>query len=263
MKDKSMAQVFSRRDGAVATVVISNPAKYNAMNPEMWQSLSEILDSLERDPEVYAIVLEGDGPKAFVSGADISRFGDGGPAAKNENEAEAEMPYMAPMRCTKPVIAKIRGICMGGGLGLAAACDVRICSDDAVFRMPAGRLGLGYAYEGINRYVELIGPANTLDIFFSARKFDSAEALRMGFVMRVVPAAQLDAQVAEYCALIADNAPLTLRAAKQAVVTSLKGGEAGHRAKLQAMIAQCAASADFKEGKAAFMEKRKAVFKGA
>ncbi len=258
-----MAQILSRRDGAVATALISNPAKHNAMGPEMWQSLAEVLDDFERDPAVFVIVLAGDGGKAFVSGADISKFGDGGPASKNETGDQAQMPYMAPLRCTKPVVAKIRGICMGGGLGLAAACDIRICSDDAVFRMPAGRLGLGYAYEGISRYVDLIGPANTLDIFFSARKFDAAEALRMGFVMRVVPAAQLDAEVAGYCALIADNAPLTLRAAKQAVLTSLRGGDAGQKARLQALISQCAASADFKEGKTAFMEKRKPIFKGA
>ncbi|MSQ73034.1 MAG: enoyl-CoA hydratase [Betaproteobacteria bacterium] len=257
-----MAQILTHLDGAVATVLISNPAKYNAMNPEMWDSMRAALDKFDRDPQVRVIILAGEGEKAFVSGADISRFGDGGPSSGNEGDAETEMPYMAPMRCAKPVIAKIRGICMGGGLGLAAACDIRICADNAVFRMPAGRLGLGYAYDGINRYVDLIGPANTLDLFFSARKFDAAEALRMGFVMRVVPAAQLDAEVAEYCALVVDNAPLTLRAAKQAVATSLKSGDAAQKAILQAIIKQCAASADFREGKAAFKEKRKPVFKG-
>jgi len=259
-----MPEIRTRRDGAIATIVMSNPAKFNAMTPEMWDDLGAALDAAERDAEVRAIVLAGDGDRAFVSGADISRLGQPRPepVVPDDTPPELRAPFMAPMRCTKPVIAKIRGICMGGGLGLAAACDLRFCSDDAVFRMPAARLGTGYGEAGVWRYMDIIGPANTLDIFLSARKFDAAEALRMGFVSRVVPAGELDRMVDDYCALMADNAPLTMAAAKRTVAEGLKAPDRRDLAGMQALIRQCLESEDFVEGRRAFMEKRKAQFRG-
>lgn len=257
-----MGEIVTRRDGAIATVVISNPAKHNAVTPEMWAALDEILGRLDLDPEVRVIMLTGEGDKAFVSGADIGKFGSRRDTVGKKADPEQALPYMAPLKCAKPVVARIRGICMGGGLGLAAACDVRFCSEDAVFRMPAARLGLGYGYVGVRRFMNLIGTANTLDIFLSARKFGAAEALRMGFVSRVLPAAELEREVADYCALIAENAPLTLRAAKATVLDLLKDPEKRDAAAVQAFIDSCVASADFQEGRAAFMEKRKPAFKG-
>jgi len=170
--------------------------------------------------------------------------------------------YEAPVLCSKPVLAKIRGICMGGGLGLAAACDVRIASADAVFRMPAGRLGLGYNYTGIRRFVQILGAANTADIFFSARKFDAADALGMGFVNRVVPVADLDREFAAYAEMLAENAPLTLAAAKFAIRQTGMDPEARDLDRAARMIETCFDSDDYREGRRAFMEKRKPNFRG-
>ena len=193
-----MAELITRKENAVGWVIFSNPAKFNAVSHDMWMALPKAIAAFDADPEVRLIVITGDGDKAFISGADISQFEKARGSAEAQaiyNQAVVDA-YEAPVLCSKPVVAKIRGICMGGGLGLAAACDVRIAAADAVFRMPAGRLGLGYNYTGIRRFVQMLGAANTADIFFSARKFDAADALGMGFVNRVVPVADFDREVA-------------------------------------------------------------------
>jgi enoyl-CoA hydratase/carnithine racemase len=259
-----MAHVITRLEGAIATVVFSNPARFNALTLDMWHAIPEVLAKLNEDHAVRVIVLTGDGDRAFVSGADISQF------EQNRATAEAQelytraldYAYLAPSRCTKPVIAKIRGICMGGGLGLAAGCDIRICSDDAVFRMPAARMGLAYGYVGVQRFTNLMGPANTADIFFSARRFDAQDALRMGFVQYVWQGADLDRQVKAYCDVLADNAPLSLVAAKRAIVEAQKDADERNRTLVEAADLACYASADFEEGRRAFMEKRAPRFQG-
>ena len=259
-----MGKLLTTREGAVATVRFSNPAKLNAMTYDMWRAVPETLAALDVDPGVHAIVVAGDGDKAFISGADISQFEKlrGTAEAQAEYGKAVEEAYIAPMKCSKPVIARIRGVCIGGGLGFAAACDLRICSSDSVFRMPAARLGLGYSAVGIRRFMNVIGAANTADIFFTARKFDAKEALRMGFVSRVVAPAKLEKTVAGYCETIAENAPLTIAAAKFAVQQWLREPAERDLAAAQAMVDACFASADHKEGRAAFMEKRKPRFAG-
>lgn len=259
-----MAELITRRDGAVATVLFSNPAKMNAVTYDMWSAVPATLAALDADASVRVIVIAGDGDKAFISGADISQFEKlrGTAEAQAEYNKAVEQAYLAPMGCSKPVIARIRGICIGGGLGFAAACDLRICADDAVFRMPAARLGLGYSPTGVRRFMNVIGAANTSDIFFTARKFDAQEALRMGFVSRVVPAAELEAAVAETCEMVAENAPLTVAAAKFAVQQGLKDAAERDMARAVKMVETCFASEDHKEGRKAFMEKRKPSFKG-
>jgi enoyl-CoA hydratase/carnithine racemase len=259
-----MAELITRREGAVATVLFSNPGKMNAVSFDMWSAVPATFAALDADPAVRVVVIAGDGDKAFISGADISQFEKlrGTAEAQAEYNRAVEKAYLAPMHCSKPVIARIRGICIGGGLGFAAACDLRICSEDAVFRMPAARLGLGYSPTGVRRFMNVIGAANTCDIFFTARKFDAQEALRMGFVSRVVPAAQLEQAVAETCALIAENAPLTVAAAKFAVQQALKDPAERDMAKAVHLVETCFASADHQEGRKAFMEKRKPSFSG-
>jgi enoyl-CoA hydratase/carnithine racemase len=259
-----MAELLLRREGAVATIVFSNLPKMNAVTYDMWCALPERIAELERDPEVRVIVIAGDGDRSFIAGADISQFETlrGTPDAQAEYNTAVERGYGAPMACAKPVIAKIRGICIGGGLGLAAACDIRICADDAVFRMPAARLGLGYSYGGVRRFMNVIGAANTADIFFSARKFDAAEALRMGFVSRVCTAAALDSEVSALCAMIAGNAPLTIAAAKFSIQQALKDPGERDVAVATRLVEECFASDDHKEGRRAFMEKRTPVFTG-
>ena len=259
-----MAELITRKEKSVGWVIFSNPTKFNAVSHDMWTALPQVIAAFDADPEVRMIVITGDGEKAFISGADISQF----EKARGSAEAQAVYnqavidAYEAPVRCSKPVVAKIRGICMGGGLGLAAACDVRIAAEDAVFRMPAARLGLGYNFTGITRFVQLLGQANTADIFFSARKFGAADALSMGFVNRVVPVADLDREVDAYCELLVENAPLTIAAAKFAIRQT--GLDSGARDLEQAarMIETCFNSEDYREGRKAFMEKRKPNFSG-
>jgi enoyl-CoA hydratase/carnithine racemase len=259
-----MAELITKKENGIGWVIFSNPTKLNAMTYDMWVDFPKALTAFDADPEVRVIVCTGDGEKAFVSGADISQF------EKNRGTADAQAiynaataeAYLAPARCSKPVIAKIRGVCVGGGLGLASVCDLRIASDDGVFRMPAARLGLGYAYSGLRRLVELMGQANTADIFCSARKFNSAEAYHMGFLNKVVPVADLDKVVVDYCQMIAENAPLTVAAAKYTIANMSFEADKDVQDKVQAMVDACFASADYKEGRTAFMEKRTPQFKG-
>jgi enoyl-CoA hydratase/carnithine racemase len=254
---------ISVQDG-VGTIVFSNPAKVNAMSYDMWQAVPKAFAQLDADPSVRLVVCKGDGEKAFISGADISQFEKlrGTVEAQVVYNQAVDAAYQAPMNCSKPVIASIRGICIGGGLGFAAACDLRICSEDAVFRMPAARLGLGYSPAGVRRFMNVLGPANTVDIFMSARKFGAQEALRMGFVSQVVPAAELEKATAAYCRMVAENAPLTVAAAKYAVQQWMRDEKDRDLARATKLVEACFASEDHKEGRKAFMEKRTPVFKG-
>ena len=256
-----MPEIRVRRDGHVGTVTVSNPDKFNAMTVAMWQDLTRAIQELDTDDGVAVILLSGEGTQAFVSGADISQF------ESQRGDAEAQQrygdiydaAYLAPVRAGKPVIAKIRGICMGGGLGLAAGCDLRICASDARFRMPAARLGLGYKPAGVERFVALVGVQNTLDLFLSARVFGAEDALRMGFVSRVVAPDELDSAVDALVANMADNAPLTMKAVKLSVNAFL--GTA-LREEAEAAADAANASEDYREGVRAFGEKRKPVFRG-
>lgn len=259
-----MPEIIKQRDGAVATLVISNPARMNAMSRDMWLQLAEGINEADADPDVRVIVLRGEGEKSFVSGADISQFETmrGSAQAQAEYERAVNAGYAAPTRCSKPVIAAIRGICIGGGLGLAASCDVRICSDNTIFRMPAGRMGLGYSPSGVRRFVGMIGAANTADLFLSARKFGAAEALRIGFVSQVHATEKLDAAVAEYVQMVAENAPLTLAAAKFSIREALADPADRDPERALKMVQGCFDSEDYREGRTAFMEKRVPQFKG-
>ena len=147
-----MAEILTAKNGAVGTITISNPTKMNAMSVQMWTDLPKAIRAFDADPEVRVIVITGVGDKAFVSGADISQFDKLRSSAKTQDDYDNAVAdsMVAPLECSKPIIGKIRGFCFGGGLGLAAACDIRICSEDATFRMPAARLGLGYGHKGDN-----------------------------------------------------------------------------------------------------------------
>jgi enoyl-CoA hydratase/carnithine racemase len=252
------------RDGRIAWVVFSNVAKHNAVTYDMWRALPPVLHELDADPQVRVIIVTGAGDKAFISGADISEFGShrGSESAREAYNQAVEAGYRAMAAPLTPTIAAIRGICYGGGFGLALACHMRICTDDAQFCIPAARVGLGYTYVGIKRLVDVVGPAYAAEIMATARVFRGAEALAMGAVNRVVPGTDLDSVVAETAGRIAAGAPLTVRAAMKAIDECLKPSPDRDLATVGAMVAACYASDDYLEGQRAFAEKRKPDFHG-
>ncbi|MEY3913869.1 MAG: hypothetical protein RL509_1913 [Pseudomonadota bacterium] len=259
----SVGVLRHNKQGHVGVVTFDNPTKFNAVNYDMWCALPRVMAEFAADPDIRVVMLTGAGLKAFVSGADISQFKDRreGDAAEAYNQATAA-GYAAVLNCPKPTVAKIRGICMGGGLGLALNCDIRICSDDVRFRMPAARLGLGYAFEGIQRFVDVLGMANTADLFFSARIFGGADALQMGLVKQVIAVQNFDAEVDAYVQMIGENAPLTLAAAKRCLLEISKNPDQRDLALARSLVQACFASSDYQEGREAFAQKRTPQFQG-
>lgn len=257
-------KMLSRKEERVGYVIFNNPERHNAVSLEMWEATHRILDAFAADDEVRVVVLTGAGGKAFVSGADISRFGDerANEEAIARYNAAVERAYATIQDFPKPTIAMIRGYCIGGGVGLAVCCDLRICTEASRFAIPAARLGLGYGYPGIKRLVDLIGPAFTKEIFFTARQFDAREAHAMGLVNRVVADGEIEAVVRDYARTIAGNAPLTVNAVKYIVGEVLKDESQRDMARCAELVARCYASRDYVEGRNAFMEKRKPVFTG-
>jgi len=249
----------------VARVVIANPAKMNAMSLAMWQELGGLVRSLADDESVRVLVLRGEGTRAFVSGADIGEF-DSTRSAQTGSEAydqAFEEAQAALVACPVPVIASIHGICMGGGLALAVACDLRYADDQGRFRMPAARLGLGYSYSGIRRMVEVLGDAVVSELFFTARTYDAGEAGRIGIVNRAfADAATLDLEVDTVASAIAANAPLTVRLAKRSIGLARHVDAAAAAAEIADGRSRCLASADYVEGRRAFAEKRTPRFTG-
>ena len=257
-------KMLSRRDGAIGHMIFNQPEKHNAVSIAMWEAAERIMREFEADPEVRVLVLSGAGGKSFVAGADISQF------ENSRATAEAQAHYNARTRAVyrlvenfpKPTIAMIHGYCIGGGLNLACACDLRVCSDKASFGMPAARLALGYPFEAIKRLTDIVGIANARHLMFSARRIDAGHALAIGLAQQVVPLDRLEPTVEEYAKDIAANAPLTVQAMKFISTQVLADPADRDLAKCDAMVAACFASEDFKEGRRAFMEKRKPVFQG-
>ena len=257
-------KLVARKDGAIGWIVFNNPQKHNAVSFEMWEALPVVLEEFSKDAQIRVVILKGEGEKAFVSGADISQF------KEKRSSAEAVQAYnVASDRASralndfpKPLIAMIRGYCIGGGLGVATACDLRIASDNSRFGVPAAKLGLGYRYSGIKRLAELVGPSFTAEIFYTGRQFDAQEALQMGLVNRVLPVAGLEKYVLDYAMTITNNAPLTIAAVKRSLLEIRKDPGERDLGLCQKMVEDCFASEDYAEGRTAFMEKRKPVFKG-
>jgi enoyl-CoA hydratase/carnithine racemase len=258
------SKMIAEKDGAVGRIIFNNPARHNAVSLEMWQAIAAIMEDFDRDDQIRVIVVTGAGGKAFVSGADISEFKE----RRNSEEAAAEYAKIseagrkALAETLKPTIAMIRGYCIGGGLATALACDLRIAAEGSKFGIPAAKLGLGYAYDGIRKLIDMVGPAYAREIFYTARQFTGDEALAMGLINRLVPESDLDGFVRNYCDMIAANAPLTVRSAKIAVREALKPETERDLELCKRMVAECFASADYAEGRTAFMEKRRPAFTG-
>jgi len=193
-------RVNTSLDGSTLTIEFNNPARHNALSVDMWEAVPVLLALAEQDSRVRLVVFQGAGEKAFVSGADISQFEDMRAAkeAVTRYEAMAEAALMGIYNFSKPTLACIRGYCIGGGVNVAISCDMRIAASDAVFSVPAGRLGLGYRYSAMKNLVDLIGPGAAKDLFFTARRIDATEAHRLGLVSRIAPVEALPELLAEY-----------------------------------------------------------------
>jgi enoyl-CoA hydratase/carnithine racemase len=257
-------RVIARIEGAVGWLTFNNPARRNAMSQDMWEAVPLAFDAFEADPAVRVIVLKGAGDKAFVAGADISQFNElrSSPETVAKYDATSDEANRRIAVSPKPVIAMIHGFCIGGGVGLAVCCDMRIASEGAKFGVPATRLGLGYGPSGVKRLMDLVGPSHVKEIFYTARHFSAQEAKEMGLVNRVLPEAELEAYVRGYCDTIAQNAPMTMLAVKRTVDELLTLSPEADLAECDRLVAACFASEDYIEGRTAFMEKRKPVFKG-
>lgn len=250
------------RDGPVGRMVFDSPERRNAINGEMWRAIPKAMADFDADPEIRCIVLRGEGTVAFAAGADISEFekrrsSEGG---VREYDGLVDAAQHAVEGSSKPVIALIHGFCIGGGVEMALACDLRYASASSQFAIPAARLGLGYGVHGTNRLVATVGHAAAREIMFSARRYTAPEALAMGLVNRVLPDAELDEYVRKFVLELAANAPLSMAASKTIIDTLIE--PEGDFAKANEMIAGCMKSEDYIEGRRAFMEKRKPQFKG-
>ena len=258
-------KIITEKSGDIARIIFNQPEKRNAVSLEMWEAVEAALDAFEVDPEVRILILSGAGGKAFVSGADISKFeseraSEEGVARYN---ATTKRVYDKLEAFPKPTIAQINGFCIGGGVALALSCDMRICGAGSQFAVPAAKLGLGYGFPGINRLVNVVGPSFAKEIFFTARRFDADESRVMGLVNRVVADDQVAAVAEETAMMIAANAPMTVASVKFIVGETLKDESKRDEDECARRVKACFDSQDYVEGRRAFLEKRKPQFVGA
>ena len=262
--DSGTERVKTWLDAAVLHIRFNNPAKHNALSLDMWEAVPALLGKAAKDDNVRMVVFSGEGGKSFVSGADISQFEDlrAQKEAVKKYEVVAEEALQGIYNFEKPTVAWIKGYCIGGGLNVAISCDLRIASSDSTFSVPATRLGLGYRFSAMKNLTDLVGPGAAKDIFFTARRLDAQEALRIGLVNRVAEADRMDALLEEYAKAITTGAPLTIKAGKRIIREVLKPDAAIDMDMCRRLILACFESEDYAEGRKAFMEKRKPVFKG-
>lgn len=258
-------KIIVEQSGAIARIIFNQPEKRNAVSLEMWEAVEVALDQFATDKKVRVLILSGAGGKAFVSGADISKFESERASAEGvaNYDAITKRVYDKVEAFPKPTIAQIDGFCIGGGVALAVCCDIRICGQGSHFAIPAARLGLGYGFFGINRLANLVGPSFAKEIFFTARRFDAEEARIMGLVNRVAEDGAVAAAAEDMATMITANAPLTVDAVK--FITNQTRMDESERdlAACEAMVKECFDSADYIEGRRAFMEKRKPVWTGS
>ncbi|MEQ8839977.1 MAG: enoyl-CoA hydratase-related protein [Acidimicrobiales bacterium] len=255
-----MAGIAIERAGAVGTMLIDNPSRRNAMTADMYAAVRPAIKELFADAGVRIVVLRGAGIEAFGAGSDISEFPSRrmGDDAQSFDDVEHDA-WDALAAIPVPVLAAIHGPCMGGGIAMALHTDVRIAADDATFAVPPARLGLAYPHDAVARLTELIGPAQTKLLLYSARVIGADEALAIGLIQEVLPKDQLDDHVANLATKISRLAPLTHRSTKLSV-DSLRNTVLADAAASSRQA--CYSSNDYREGVQAFLDKRHPQFDG-
>lgn len=250
--------------GPIARLVINNPSKRNAMSLDMWCAIPDAIAKLDKDPDIHLIIVTGIGNTAFVSGADISEFDEvrGDTKSATHYDDMNARAYRAIRNAKTPSIALIQGFCMGGGFGLAAACDLRLSNSSGKFGIPAGKLGVGYPTEAIADIVHLVGPANAKEIYLTAKVYNAKQAMTIGFLNEIYPDEKFEEQAQAYCQKIASLAPLSAQYHKAGINQAIGQRDCVTMEQLRAMAATCFDSADYAEGRTAFMEKRKPNFIG-
>jgi enoyl-CoA hydratase len=248
-------------DDGVGWIEFNNTDKHNALTSDMVAALAVVCDHFAADPAVRVVVLRGAGDKAFISGADIGQLDSGEMGGSRPPQRDTGLTS-GLTNMDKPVLAMIQGYCLGGGVAVALGADIRICSDDAQFGIPAARLGVGYPYDATAQLVALVGPGHAAEILFSGARLDATEAVRIGLVNRCVAKADLEDTVRSLAVLIAGNAPLSHAAHKRAIRAAAVGGLPANEAAIADAIAAAWHSRDFAEGRRAFLERRPASFTG-
>ena len=257
-------KMLASKEAGIGWMTFNNPARRNATSLEMWQAIEVILKDFEDDDAVRVVVMKGAGDKAFVAGADISEFKE----RRNNAEAAAEYTRISESaraklaNFSKPLIAMIKGYCLGGGLAVALSADMRFATEDSRFGVPAARLGIAYGFDGLRKLVSLVGPAKANEIMFTAQRIGADEALQIGLINRIIQTEDLENTVRGIATTISNNAPLSVNASKVTIKEILKDRSDRDMGMLDEISKTCFDSADYKEGREAFMEKREAVFVG-
>lgn len=257
-------KLLAEVEDGVGLITFNQPEKRNAMSVEMWEGLRDVLDAWAEGEAVRVVVLTGAGHKAFVSGADISQFEQqrGSDDARREYDRRVRPGAAALARFPKPVIARIRGYCLGGGLAIALRADIRIAAEDSEFGIPAARLGIVYGFDAVRQLVDLVGPGHARMLLFTGARIDADEAARIGLVNRIVADEDLTETVLDLARTIADNAPLSVRGMKRVVGEVLRDPAERDLDAVEEAVAGCFDSLDYREGRRAFMEKRPPRFVG-
>ena len=256
--------IIAEVEGGVGRITFNSPARRNAMSLSMWQALGEAAAALESHAEVRGLVMKGAGGKAFISGDDVTEFATlrSTPGQKDAYSAIVDNTFRTLGQLNKPLIAHVEGACIGGGLSVALAADLRFAVSGARFGIPAAKLGIGCEYNGVATMARLVGPSVAKDIYFTGRYLEAEEALEVGLINRVFEAKQAEAGLADYVDLMVRNAPLTLRGVKHAIRIFERYSTDPDAAEVSRLANACFQSEDYREGSRAFLEKRQPVFRG-